>query len=118
MRTKKQPVPKLSEKQIENSILQYLHLKKIYCWKQNTTGVYDAQKECFRRPHSPYIISGIADIIGIMPSGRFFAIEVKTPQRKSNVSDHQKAFLQSIQESGGIAFIATSIEDVINNLQD
>jgi len=117
MRIKKNPIAKLTEKQIENSILQFLFQKKIYCWKQNTTGVYDPSKKCFRMPHSPFIISGIADIIGLTSTGQFFAIEVKTPQRKNNLSDHQKAFIEAIVESGGIAFVATSVDDVIKNLQ-
>ena len=116
MRPKKPTLPKLTEKQIERSILQYLYAKKIFCWKQNTVGVYNESRQCYMKPQSQFIISGVADILGCHNS-KLIAIEVKTPARRKNLTDHQKHFLESINKSGGIAFVATCIEDVQNMLE-
>ncbi len=57
---------------------------------------------------------GIADIIGLTKTGQFFAIEVKAPKGKA--SDAQIAFIENVGLSGGIAFVARSVEDVIEGL--
>jgi hypothetical protein len=102
------------EKDIERGILHYLSsIPMIKVWKQNTVGVFDPIRKTFRKPNSPYIIKGISDIMGIAGiAGRMIAIEVKTPARRNNLSDDQKIFLDMINLFGGIAFVATSIEDV------
>ena len=63
---------------------------------------------------------GVSDILGIY-KGKFLAIEVKTPttidedgdkRYGGRLTENQKIFLQEIQEQGGIAIIARSVEDV------
>ena len=104
---------RLLEKDIERSILQYLNSRgDVFVWKQNTVGVFDPVTKRFRRPNSPYIIKGISDIIGITSRGRFLAIEVKTPQRRLQLSPEQLNFIVEINRMGGIAFVATSVEEV------
>ena len=105
----------ITEKQIETSILQYLTTRGIFCYKQNTVGIFDQARNCYRKPNSKYIISGIADIIGIYRSA-FLAIEVKTPKRKNNLTIAQKNFIETVNHNGGIAFVATSINDVVEQL--
>ena len=108
---------KLSEKEIERSILQYLSVRgDIEVWKVNTIGVFDPITKKFRRPNSPFIRKGISDILGIILGGRFLAIEVKTPQRRNQLSPEQLCFITMINNMGGLAFVATSIEDVKGKL--
>ena len=57
---------------------------------------------------------GVPDIVGILKDGRFLGIEVKT--EKGRLSDHQIRFIKNIQDAGGIAFVARSLEDVIEGL--
>jgi len=57
---------------------------------------------------------GVSDIIGIY-KGRFLAIEVKTP--KGKVTEAQRAFIDRVNKEGGIAFVARSVEDVIEKLE-
>jgi hypothetical protein len=57
---------------------------------------------------------GLPDLTGCLKDGRAFWIEVKTPAGR--LSDHQVRFIKNIQDAGGIAFVARSIEDVIENL--
>jgi len=57
---------------------------------------------------------GVPDIVGIMPDGRFLGIEVKTA--KGVLSDHQSKFIENINAAGGFAFVARSVDDVIEKL--
>lgn len=110
------------EKDIERGILNYLSLlPNIRIWKQNTLGVFDSKRGTYRMPHSPHIKKGISDIIGIIRHGqtlnservgRFLAIEIKTPHRRRCLSGEQKEFIEMINDFGGLAFVATSIEEV------
>lgn len=59
-------------------------------------------------------VPGLPDITGCLKDGRGFWIEVKTVNGR--ISPHQERFIQNIKESGGIAFVARSLDDVIENL--
>lgn len=104
----------MKEKQIENQILMYLYIKRIFAWKNQSTGIYDPKKKIFRKPMNRFHINGVADILGILPDGKLLAIEVKTPTNKP--TECQKAFLEKAKELGAIAFVARSILDVDENL--
>jgi len=56
---------------------------------------------------------GIPDILGIW-NGRFLAIEVKTNAGK--LTEKQSDWIDKINRAGGLAFVARSIDDVIDNL--
>ena len=56
---------------------------------------------------------GISDILGIW-EGKFLAIEVKT--KIGRVSTHQVKFIDSVNNAGGLAFVARSVDDVIDKL--
>lgn len=57
---------------------------------------------------------GMSDIVAIY-KGRFLAIEVKT--KTGVLAPHQREFLDKIQKCGGIAFVATSVQEVIDKLE-
>lgn len=112
----KKIMPRISEKEIETSILAYLeHLPGCYAWKNQSVGVYDPVQKKFRKSKSKYSINGVSDILGIY-NERFLAIEVKSPtNKKRNIQ--QDTFINCINAMGGIAFYATSIDEVKNKLQ-
>lgn len=60
-----------------------------------------------------YQEDGIADLL-VCYEGRFVAIEVKRPGCKP--TPLQSAFLESIRRTGGIAFVAFSVDDVVREL--
>ena len=102
---------KPTEKEIEKSILQYLEfLPNCYAWKNNSVGVFDPTKKVFRKSKNKFAINGVSDILGVY-KGRFLAIEVKTPQNKKRTQE-QNDFIEQIKKNDGIAFYATSIEEV------
>jgi len=58
--------------------------------------------------------SGTPDlVVCTMDSGKFYAIEVKRQGKKNNTSPLQKFHLDLINKTGGKAFVADSVYDVI-----
>ena len=128
------------EEYIEADICAFLELKGASLDKIISEGFYDAKNRIYRRRKSRFSHTGISDIIGIF-EGYYFAIEVKKPSEmkffdktieeltegfnnairndmhKSTVDKwahalDQRKFLDDKTEKGGIAFFASSIEDV------
>lgn len=97
------------EKDIQKGILQYLDVKRIFAWRNNTGGGYQSNpsgKSYFVR----FSVKGAPDIIGIMPNGKFLAIEVKRPGQLP--SEDQLWFLKEVASKGGVAIVASSIDEV------
>ena len=101
------------EKPIENQILNLLKLLGVYCWKNQSVGIYDKAKGVYRKSNNKHHINGVADIIGVI-SGRFLAIEVKS--KTGTLSQDQKLFIMKVNEEGGVAFVARSPAEVLKNL--
>lgn len=100
----------MNEGDIQTAILNYLVGElNLFVWRNNTTGVFDPKTNSFRSLGT-YSLKGVADILGILPNGKLLAIEVKTA--KGRVSKHQKNFIQRVNKSGGVAFVARSVQAV------
>jgi hypothetical protein len=97
------------EKTIQRMILTFLAAHKIFVFRINTTGVYDTKRNIFRTLHG-FSMKGVADILGMMPDGRFLAIEVKTA--KGVQSFDQKHFEECVKKNNGIYILARSVDDV------
>lgn len=104
----------IPEKAIENQILLYLYKKNIYSWKNQSVGIYDQRLGIYRKSNNPFHKKGVSDILGLLPGGRFLAIEVKA--RYGKVSPEQEQFINDVNKSGGLAFVARSVQDVIEKL--
>jgi VRR-NUC domain len=105
------------EQGIQAAILAYLRMRGIYCWKNNTAGIYVRARNTYIPSHAP----GVADILGILDSrfgrpGVWIVVEVKSA--KGRLSPHQEAFLKEINDRGGLAIVARSVEDVEKALND
>ena len=86
------------EKHVTADIMAFLkELGQYRCWYMKVHG-------------GPYGRSGIPDIIGVL-DGRLFAIEVKRPGRKGTATPLQMLELHKIRLAGGVAEIATSVEE-------
>jgi hypothetical protein len=96
------------ESDIQKAILDYLSLKRIVAWRNNSgTAEVQAGKKLYWMKLAP---KGSPDIIGYLPDGRFLGIEVK---RKGGVaSQEQIDFLDKLNNSGGLGMIAYSLDDV------
>lgn len=100
------------EKHIQKQILDYLHMQGYVAFKHRNVGIYKKSTGAYI-PLS-YGEKGISDILGITREGKFFAIEVKKP--KGKVSKEQTEFIDKVNKSQGLAFVAYCIEDVIRHL--
>ena len=106
----------LSEQEIQNSILEFLRFHKIKSWRNNSGAVYDPRGNRFRKK-SKYDLNGVSDILGILPDGRFLAIEVKK-NAQARVRPSQREFLDEIVRSGGVGFVAHDLDIVERELSN
>jgi len=88
----------MTERTIQKKIIDYLESKGYYVVK-----VIKANK------------AGVADLT-VCKDGKYIAIEVKTDKNKNGVTALQKFHLDLVKKSGGVAFVATSVEDVKEKL--
>ena len=100
----------MKEQDIVNTILDYLRIKGAWAIRINS-GMTVIQTGGSRRVirGAP---AGTSDIIGLLPGGRFLAIECKVKGNKPTPS--QNDFLNGVRERGGLAVVAYSLDDVIN----
>lgn len=126
-KTNKKDVPEL-EAIIVSQILAYLKLKQIRHWRNIVQGTL-RRLGPGRAVLTPSVRPGASDIEGHLPSGRYFAIEVKRPGWKppkepatlkaSETWMHytrQRQWIIDTIKHGGIGIFATSLDEVIQAL--
>jgi hypothetical protein len=107
-RPRKQQTKAEREAPVLHDCLKWLHERGIYCWRNNSGTLWaNGQPVTFGYP-------GSADILGVLPDGRFLAVECKSPTGKQ--SDKQKAFEAKIVANHGVYILARSVEDLKNGL--
>lgn len=134
------PVP--DENAIKKSIIQFLVYKGAIVLKINSgaaAGQYQDKQGYTKKRYVEFVHwyaqgvsfnegkAGVSDILALLPLGGglspfgdpqglyrfvFIVIETKTPQRKDEVTEAQRRFMAEVEARGGIAIIATGIEDV------
>jgi hypothetical protein len=104
----KKPEWKPKESDIQKTILDFLKLNDIFVYPSKAAGVSidEGGKKRFYRTGIP----GLPDITGVLEGGIALYIEVKRPGKK--LSGVQSEFIGNVNDLGGVAFVATSIEDV------
>ena len=98
---------KSPEADIQKSILQYLRLRKVFAWRNNTMGIplHGKNSGRFRPSSSP----GAPDIFAVK-DGRLYGIEVKSPTGR--LPEAQRAFGEALKGAGAVFCVARSIEDI------
>ena len=91
--------------------LSYLQHIGLYVWRNNTGAM---KMPSGRFVH--YGKCGSSDIIGITKDGRFLAVECKR-NKGGVVSAEQVHFLSTIKRNGGVAIVASSLEQLIEELK-
>ena len=111
---------KITEAEIEMQILAYLRSAGVFAFSvpnellgksQRSGGM--ARMIKFRNMG---LTSGVADLICLLPGGRVFFLEVKTPTGRQ--SENQKAFESRVTGLGFDYHIARSIEDARKIMED
>lgn len=100
---------KVKEKDIQNAILEYLHLRGIFAWPIQNQGQYDPFKKIYRKTPK-WFVHGLPDIQAALSRGRALHIEVKSPTGKQ--SDHQKIFQEKVERAGHSYIVARSVQEV------
>jgi len=111
------PAPK--EHDLQGQILDYLRLQQArgrviwYC--RVNSGSVKAGMRWVRfyllyLAGRAYTTRGKGDIEGMLPGGRYFALEVKKPGEKA--TPEQLDFLAAVRDGGGIAAVVRGYEDV------
>ena len=91
---------------LTQQILAFLFEKRVYAWRQNTTGVFD-------KTHGVYRLAakkGVADILACR-NGQFLAFEIKIGRDK--LSSEQAGFIKSINAAGGFACVISSFDQFL-----
>jgi Holliday junction resolvase len=99
---------RVKEQDIQRDILDYLEARGYDIWKYPSQGMLVGKGGGKRVKQK---MKGIPDIIGWTNEGYFLAIEVKRPGY--DPSDDQQKFIDKVNKKGGLAFVASSVDDVI-----
>jgi hypothetical protein len=114
MTTLHKPVKvKVLERDIQKVILDWLACEKIFAWRANTgavAGEYKGKSRFMR-----FGPKGQSDILGVLPGGRFLAIEVKREGQQA--TEEQRRFIERVNAVGGVAFVAHSLEECRMKMQ-
>lgn len=106
-----------TETALVNACLEYLRLRGIMAWRQNSGAARarnSAGRERFVRFHGA---PGCSDILGILPpNGRLLAVECKVCGRRPTLL--QQAFLENVRAAGGLAVVVRSIRELEAALED
>lgn len=89
---------KTTEAGVLKACLQLLDLRGIFAWRNNSGALPNAEGRPVR-----FGKPGSSDIFGILPGGRFLAVECKRPGGKPTAT--QAVFLESIRVAGGVALV-------------
>jgi len=114
----------MSANRVTKNALYLAALSGCLVWRNNTTGIFDgmaaakkiwnvvqsgrvtpaeikkAIQSSYRKSHETV---GASDIMGVLPDGRFLAIEVKAG--KDRLSIEQNQFLKAVADKGGLAIV-------------
>lgn len=100
------------ESAVVKSCLEYLKLRGIFAFRVNTAGIYNAKSGGYYF----HGLAGVSDILGILPDGRFLAVECKSA--KGKVSPHQQDFLDQITNNDGVACVVRSVDELAEDLKE
>ena len=101
--------PAIPESAIQKACLEYLRAKRIFAWRVNSgavTATYNGKTRFVRFNGMP----GMSDICGVLPDGRFLAVEVKREGGKT--TPDQQTFLESVTKTGGLAIVVHSVDEL------
>ena len=92
----------VTETEIQKDIMDYLKLKGIKAWRNNSGQA---------RYNIKLAPNGTPDIIGYLPNGKFLGIEVKKPKKK--LSPDQELWHSQAILAGCVIITARSVDDVM-----
>lgn len=70
---------------------------------------------CFKIWGNNHMMVGLPDIVGCY-KGKFFGLEVKEPDKRSNTSTRQRYVMHKIQQAGGISCVVVDAREALEAL--
>jgi len=108
----KQKVYKPLEADSLREVMQALRSHKLVAWvERQNTGAAKVGGRFIK-----FGWRGCSDLLGQLKDGRLLAVECKRP-KGGKLSSDQLNFLDIVRNHGGVAFVATNLHDVLNNLE-
>ena len=99
----------MTEAELLSFSLKYLKGKGILHWRVANGPVMHTLGT--RVIYKPSNIKGMPDIAGLMPCGRFFAIELKSA--KGRLSPEQVGWINKINDSNGVAVVIRTSNELL-----
>ena len=96
------------EKEAQKAILQYLQLRRIFHWRNNTGAMVVGEGTASRR-FLKFGTEGSPDIF-ILKEGVLIGLEVKSDTGKQN--DAQLEFQKNMEKNGGKYFVVRAVDEV------
>jgi hypothetical protein len=92
------------EAPILHACLAWLHQQGVFAWRNNSGTLWtNGQPVSFGYP-------GSADIIGVLSTGQFLAVECKSPTGKQ--SEKQAKFQAKIEQNKGVYLLVRNVEEL------
>ncbi len=108
------------ETDLVRACLDYLQLRRIFAWRNNTQGVFDPSRRKWRTFTG---LKGVADILGVLSGkehpcghGVFLAVETKLPGRRPTAE--QQDFIDRVRAAGGVGLLVRSVQDLEDGLRE
>jgi hypothetical protein len=99
------------EGRVKAACLRYLEKRGIKAWNNPSGAVRIATDRWLH-----FGLKGSADILGLLPGGRFLAVECKA--QDGRLSPEQRQFLEDIKALGGMAIMAKSWQEIDQALRE
>jgi len=100
------------EKDVQAAILEALQFHPLVAWAARmNTGAAKFKDAKGKARFVRFGFPGMSDIIGQFKDGTFLAIEAKRPKGEGPTDD-QKAFMETVNNNGGRAGVARSVDDI------
>ena len=100
--------PPLKESQVLKQCLDFLAMRNIFFYRQNTGAFKNSQGNFYR-----FGTHGAPDLV-VVVAGQYIGLEIKAKGRKQ--SEDQKAFERSLKKAGGEYLVIYDVADLILRL--
>lgn len=121
MNRRKIKMPREYEVDIQSAVLEYLNIAGIMAWRNSVQGVIKrmVRKNGIMVPvFGKNPAKGTSDILGILTvDGYGVMLGIETKTKIGRLSEEQRAFIENVNSSGGLAFVAQSVEVVQDNIR-
>jgi len=97
------------EQDVVRACLDMLWLRGVFAWRQNC-GAFKVGRGDHKRFVRATNVNGVSDILGVLPNGRFLAVECK---RQGNTpTEDQRTFLNAVNRRGGLGLVVYDADDL------